>query len=188
MRTFKRSLCVYCGSKFGLNPHHKAAAETLGRMAAERDWRIVYGGGRLGLMGAAAGAARDAGGAVYGVIPNFLVELEGILDGVDHDVVETMHERKMKMFEAADAIVTLPGGIGTLEEVVETVSWARLQLHRKPIILLNIEGYWAPLKQLFDHIVGEGFADRELLSDVILVDNVEDVFSCAEKRLLRAVV
>ncbi len=183
-----KSLCVYCGSRFGGNPAHKAAALALGRGAAARGWRIVYGGGKLGLMGAAAGAARDAGGAVFGVIPDFLVEMEGVLEGVDHKIVDTMHERKMLMFEEADAIVTLPGGIGTLEEVVETVSWARLQLHRKPIILVNVEGYWTPLKAIFDHMVAEGFADEELLSDISVVNNVDDVFTCAEKRTLSAVI
>ncbi|MEO1013827.1 MAG: TIGR00730 family Rossman fold protein [Pseudomonadota bacterium] len=183
-----KSLCVYCGSRFGEKPAHKAAAIALGRAAAARGWRIVYGGGKLGLMGAAAGAARDAGGAVFGVIPDFLVELEGVLDGVDHKIVSTMHERKMLMFNEADAIVTLPGGIGTLEEVVETVSWARLELHRKPIILLNVEGYWSPLKTIFDHMVAEGFADKELLTDIVLVDEVEEIFTCAEKRTLSSVI
>ncbi len=183
-----KSLCVYCGSKFGNSPDFKAVAENLGRTAAERNWRIVYGGGKLGLMGATAGAARDAGGDVFGVIPKFLVEMEGILDGVNHKVVTTMHERKMLMFDEADAIVTLPGGIGTLEEVVETVSWARLQLHRKPIILLNIGNYWGPLKQLFDHLVASGFADAELLSDISLADSVEQVFETAEKKSLGAVI
>lgn len=184
----KNSLCVYCGSRFGRNPSHLAAAVALGATAAARGWRIVYGGGKLGLMGATAGAARDAGGDVFGVIPGFLVELEGVLDGIDHTIVDTMHERKMMMFEDADAIVTLPGGIGTLEEVIETVSWARLHLHRKPIMLLNVDDYWTPLKQLFDHVVAEGFADEALLSDVIVVDTVEGVFQCAESRLLSAIV
>ncbi|MEM9899142.1 MAG: TIGR00730 family Rossman fold protein [Pseudomonadota bacterium] len=183
-----KSICVYCGSKLGRNDNHRSAAETLGTRAAELGWRIVYGGGTLGLMGTTAKAAFNAGGKVFGVIPKFLVQQEGIFEDVDHRIVDTMHERKMLMFEEADAIVTLPGGIGTLEEVVETVSWARLQLHRKPIILVNIDGYWSPLKQLFDHVVGEGFADRALLDDIVLVDTVEDVFKIAEARTLSEVV
>lgn len=181
-----KSLCIYCGSRPGNDPAFKEAAIEIGREAARRGCRIVYGGGKLGLMGATAGAARDAGGAVFGVIPEFLVELEGILDGVDHKIVETMHERKMLMFEESDAIVTLPGGIGTLEELIEVLSWARLALHKKPIIVLDLKGFWSPLRHLFDHIVSEGFADRELLSDLTFVERVEDVFPEAESRMLRA--
>lgn len=176
-----KSLLVYCGSRFGDDPDFRAAAEAVGRMAAERGWRIVYGGGKLGLMGATAGAARDAGGDVFGVIPDFLVEMEGVLDGVEHTIVKTMHERKMLMFDEADAILTLPGGIGTLEEVIETVSWARLQLHRKPIIVLNIKGFWTPLRDLINHIVARGFADKALPSDLSFVDSVEEVFAVAER-------
>ncbi len=181
-----KSLCVYCGSRQGADPAFKEAAEWIGKEAARRGCRIVYGGGKLGLMGATAGAARDAGGAVFGVIPDFLVELEGILDGVDHKVVSTMHERKMLMFEESDAILTLPGGIGTLEELIEVLSWARLSLHRKPIIVLNIKDFWSPLKGLLEHVIEEGFADKELISDLVFVDRLEDVFTTAESRMLRA--
>ncbi len=183
-----KSLCIYCGSRIGDDPGFRAVAEEVGREAARRGVRVVYGGGKLGLMGATAGAARDAGGAVFGVIPEFLVELEGILDGVDHKIVQTMHERKMLMFEESDAILTLPGGIGTLEELIETVSWARLSLHQKPIMVLNVDGFWSPLKALFEHLVERGFAARELVNDVAFVDTVEDVFARFEKRLLRNVV
>ncbi len=181
-----KSLCVYCGSRPGKSPVFEQTAIAIGREAAKRGCRIVYGGGKLGLMGATAGAARDAGGAVFGVIPDFLVELEGILDGVDHKVVDTMHERKMLMFEESDAILTLPGGIGTLEELIEVLSWARLSLHRKPIVVLNQDGFWAPLKQLFEHIVEEGFADKNLLNDMVFVDAVDQVFPAIESQLLRS--
>ena len=180
-----KSLCVYCGSRPGSDPAFKEAAIAVGQTAAKRQCRIVYGGGKLGLMGATAGAARDAGGDVFGVIPDFLVELEGILDGVDHKIVTTMHERKMMMFEESDAILTLPGGIGTLEEVIEVLSWARLALHRKPIIVLNINNFWTPLKDLFEHIVGTGFAASELLDDVVFVDTVDEIFAIAEHRAVR---
>jgi len=183
-----KSLCVYCGSRVGDDPAFVNAAQNLGRATAERNWRLVYGGGKLGLMGAAAGAARDAGGKVYGVIPDFLVELEGVLEGVDHTVVKTMHERKMMMFEQSDAICTLPGGIGTLEEVVETLSWARLALHRKPIIMVNIKEFWTPLREVFEHIVDRGFAPKELLDEVCFVDRVEDVIPMAEKHMVSEVV
>jgi len=181
-----KSLCVYCGSRPGKDPAFEEAAIAIGKEAARRGCRIVYGGGKMGLMGATAGAARDAGGDVFGVIPDFLVELEGILEGVDHKVVDTMHERKMLMFEESDAILTLPGGIGTLEELIEVLSWARLALHRKPIIVLNLNGFWTPLQQLFEHVVSQGFADKELLNDTVFVSSVEDVFPAAEQQLLRA--
>lgn len=183
-----KSLCVYCGSRAGDDPAFAEAARFIGKEAARLGWRIVYGGGKLGLMGTTAGAARDAGGAVFGIIPDFLVGLEGVLDGVDHIVVKTMHERKMRMFEESDAILTLPGGIGTLEEVIETLSWARLALHRKPIVILNMDGFWTPLKNLFEHIVDRGFAAPELLGDMMYVERAEEVFPLLEKRTLEAVI
>jgi uncharacterized protein (TIGR00730 family) len=182
-----KSLCVYCGSRAGNDPDFLKAAQYIGREAASRDWRVVYGGGKLGLMGATAGAARDAGGKVFGIIPDFLVDLEGVLEGVDHIVVKTMHERKIRMFDESDAILTLPGGIGTLEELIETLSWARLALHRKPIIVLNLNGFWEPLKSLLHHIVVEGLAAPELLGDLVFVDRAEDVFPLLSKRTLEAV-
>ncbi len=183
-----KSLCVYCGSRAGDDPSFADAARFIGKEAARRGWRIVYGGGKLGLMGTTAGAARDAGGKVFGVIPDFLVDMEGVLPGVDHVVVKTMHERKMMMFEESDAILTLPGGIGTLEEVIETLSWARLALHRKPIVFLNVDGFWTPLKALFEHIVDRGFAAPELLGDMIYVDRAEDVFPMLAKKTLEEVI
>ena len=180
-----KSLCVYCGSRPGNDPVFLKTATDVGVEAARRGCRIVYGGGKMGLMGATAGAARDAGGAVFGVIPDFLVEIEGILEGVDHKIVSTMHERKMLMFEESDAILTLPGGIGTLEELIEVMSWARLDLHRKPIIILNLNGFWSPLKSLFDHIVETGFAARELRTDVVFVDSVEEVFKAFKRSPVR---
>lgn len=176
-----KSLLVYCGSRFGDDPEFRRAAERLGAEAARRGWRLVYGGGKMGLMGATAGAARDAGGKVFGVIPEFLVSLEGVLENVDHKIVNTMHERKMLMFEECDAICALPGGIGTLEELVETVSWTRLALHRKPIICVNIKGYWEPFRGLLKHLADNGFASEELLSDVAYVDTVDGVFDHADR-------
>ena len=183
-----KSLCVYCGSRAGNDPDFLKAAQFIGREAARRDWRIAYGGGKLGLMGATAGAARDAGGKVFGIIPDFLVEMEGVLEGVDHVVVKTMHERKIRMFDDADAVLTLPGGIGTLEELIEVLSWARLALHRKPIVVLNINGFWEPLKTLLTHIVEEGLAAPELLGDLVFVDRPEDVFPALHKRTLEVVI
>jgi len=183
-----KSLCVYCGSRAGNDPAFLKAAQFIGREAARRDWRIVYGGGKLGLMGATAGAARDAGGKVFGIIPDFLVDMEGVLEGVDHVIVKTMHERKIRMFDDADAVLTLPGGIGTLEELIEVLSWARLALHRKPMIVLNINGFWEPLRTLLTHIVNEGLAAPELLGDLIFVDRPEEVFPVLHKRTLEAVI
>lgn len=176
-----KSLLIYCGSRFGDDPDFTRVAQALGRECAARGWRVVYGGGKMGLMGASASAARDAGGRVFGVIPEFLVALEGILEGVDHKVVATMHERKMLMFEECDAICALPGGIGTLEELIETMSWARLNLHQKPIIALNVKGYWEPLRTLFQHMVRLGFAAPELMDDIAFVDRPEDVFAIASR-------
>jgi uncharacterized protein (TIGR00730 family) len=183
-----KSLCIYCGSRAGHDPDFRNAALAIGREAAKRGWRIVYGGGKLGLMGATAGAARDAGGKVFGIIPDFLVDLEGVLEGVDHVVVKTMHERKMMMFDESDAILTLPGGIGTLEELIEALSWARLALHRKPLLVLNLNGFWSPLKTLLDHVVAEGLAAPELLTDLTWIDKADQVFPLLEKRVLEAVI
>ncbi|MEL6364016.1 MAG: TIGR00730 family Rossman fold protein [Pseudomonadota bacterium] len=180
------SLCVYCGSSAGDDPKYLDAAVELGRACAAQNVRLVYGGGRLGLMGASAGAARDAGGRVYGVIPDFLVEREGILENVDHDIVETMHERKLKMFEAADAFCILPGGIGTLEELVEILSWARLDLHRKSIVIVDLDGYWSPFVALIEHMVGAKFAHPDLLRDFCVVESAADVIPTARDRMLRA--
>ncbi|HOP19515.1 MAG TPA: TIGR00730 family Rossman fold protein [Amphiplicatus sp.] len=182
-----KSLCIYCGSRPGSGPEFVEAAKFIGEEAARRGWRIVYGGGKMGLMGVTAGAARDAGGKVFGVIPDFLVELEGVLENVDHKVVKTMHERKMLMFEESDAICALPGGIGTLEELIETLSWARLSLHSKPIVVFNQNGFWTPLKNLFEHVIEKGFAPRELLREVIFVDTAEDIFKAIENTQLRVV-
>lgn len=181
-----KSLCVYCGSRPGNDPAFKEAAIQVGQEAARRGCRIVYGGGKLGLMGATAGAARDSGGKVFGVIPDFLVELEGVLEGVDHKIVTNMHERKMMMYEESDAFLTLPGGIGTLEELVEVLSWARLGLHRKPILVLDINGFWSPLRELLGHFVEKELADAQLVNDLIFVDSVEAIFDTAERGMLRS--
>ncbi|MGE0410258.1 MAG: TIGR00730 family Rossman fold protein [Amphiplicatus sp.] len=181
-----KSLCVYCGSRAGRDPEFVSAARFVGQEAARRGCRIVYGGGKMGLMGAAAGAARDAGGKVFGVIPDFLVEVEGILENVDHKVVKTMHERKMLMFEESDAICALPGGIGTLEELIETLSWARLALHHKPVIVLNLNNFWGPLRALFEHIVDKGFAPPELLKEVTFVERPEQIFDAMEACKVKA--
>ncbi|MEM6648681.1 MAG: TIGR00730 family Rossman fold protein [Pseudomonadota bacterium] len=179
-----KSLCVYCGSRVGDEAAFGEAADILGQQLAAHKTRLVYGGGKLGLMGRVASAVRDNGGQVYGVIPDFLVELEGILEGVDHKIVDNMHERKMLMFDESDAICTLPGGIGTLEEIIELLSWARLDLHRKPLVICNVNGFWSPLIELLHHVVDRGFADKALKTDIIVVEKAEDVLPAVEDRLL----
>jgi len=133
------------------------AAARLGRLLAERGLTLVYGGGGVGLMGACARAALEAGGRVVGVIPSFLRMPEVALETAELQEVASMHERKLAMFEQSDAFVVLPGGIGTLEETIELLSWARLNLHRKPIVLLDIDRYWRPLIELIEHTVAQGF-------------------------------
>lgn len=153
-----RNLCVYCGSGEGVDPAHMAAARTLGTAMAKADIGLVYGGGSLGLMGETARAVLEAGGHVTGIIPEFLIKKEMMLENVQELIVTTnMHERKMTMFERADGFVALPGGIGTLEELVEVSTWAQLKQHDKPIIVANIEDYWSPFMQLLDHMRAEKF-------------------------------
>lgn len=157
-----RSICVFCGASAGMDPAYAEAAEAFGRLLAERGIDLVTGGGRVGLMGAVAGGALAAGGRVTGVIPRGLVDRELAHTGLTRlDVVDSLHERKARMAELADAFVALPGGLGTLEELAEVVSWAQLGLHRKPIGLLDVGGYWTPLLGWVDAAVTAGFVPPE---------------------------
>ncbi|AWI91339.1 TIGR00730 family Rossman fold protein [Methylobacterium sp. DM1] len=152
------SVCVYCGSGFGGDPAFADAARRLGTALARAGVKLVYGGGNVGLMGTVAGATLDAGGTVTGIIPDFLKSRERMLDAVQETiVVSDMHTRKRLMFDRADAFVALPGGIGTLEELVEQLTWAQLGQHRKPILLLSVNGFWDPLITLIDHMRAHGF-------------------------------
>ena len=166
--TFDR-ICVFCGASAGRDPAYLELARLVGEGLAARGIGVVYGGGRVGLMGALADAALDAGGEVIGVIPQGLVDRELAHPGVTElRVVDTLHERKAAMAELADAFIALPGGLGTLEELAEVVSWAQLQLHAKPVGLLGLDGYWDRLLAWVDHAVGEGFvpaSHRSLLLD-----------------------
>ncbi|WP_438990453.1 TIGR00730 family Rossman fold protein [Lentibacter sp.] len=158
-----RSVCVYCGSREGKSPAYSEAANALGAALAEEDWRLVYGAGDIGLMGAVARSAQNAGGNTFGVIPTHLLKKEvGKVDLTQFIVTENMHERKKVMFMNADAIIVLPGGAGSLDEFFEVLTWAQLDLHTKPILLLNTENYWGPLIALIDHVIDEGFADPSL--------------------------
>jgi len=164
-----RHVCVYCGSGFGTDPAFKAAAQAVGTALAEAGLGLVYGGGNVGLMGTVAHAVLSAGGHVTGIIPDFLKAREHMLDDIQETVVVgDMHTRKKLMFDRADAFVALPGGIGTLEELVEQLTWAQLGRHTKPILLLDTNGFWQPLLGLLDHMRGTGFI-REGLDPTYLV-------------------
>jgi uncharacterized protein (TIGR00730 family) len=158
MKEIKR-LCVYCGSSGAVEARHREAASELGACLAAAGIELVYGGGRVGLMGLLADAAMTANGKVTGIIPRRLLDAEVAHLGVSElVVVDSMHDRKRLMAEKADAFAVLPGGIGTLDELFEMLSWKQLELHDKPILLVDIGGYWAPLRALLDHIVVNGFA------------------------------
>ena len=158
-----KSVCVYCGSRAGADPAYLEQADTFGRAIAEEGWRLVYGAGDVGLMGAVARSAQAAGAETFGVIPQHLVAWEvGKTDLTSYVVTETMHERKKVMFMNCDAVVVMPGGAGSLDELFEALTWRQLGLHEKPIFLMNINGYWDPLKALLQHVTDQGFADDSL--------------------------
>lgn len=170
-----RSVCVYCGSSPGPESH-KAAATRLGRLLGAAGIRVIYGGGRVGLMGLTADGALDAGGEVVGIIPGFLDAREVGHPGLTElHIVDSMHERKQLMFEMADAFCILPGGIGTLEETFEVLSWRQLGLHDKPILLIDQEGYWRPFTALLDHAVAMGYARPDHAAAVTVLASVEEV-------------
>ncbi len=167
------SVCVFCGSRPGIRPAYAAAARDTGAMLARRGWRLVYGAGDVGLMGAVARAAQAAGGQTFGVIPVHLLAREvGKRDLSTLVVTEDMHERKKVMFMNSDAVVLLPGGAGSLDELFEVVTWRQLGLHAKPIILLDVEGYWQPLMAVISQIIAEGFADPSLRGFLTLAPTV----------------
>ena len=169
-------ICVYCGSSPGANPRHREAARLLGETMAGEKVGLVYGGGELGLMGEVARAVLAGGGTVTGIIPGFLQQRERVLgEAQELIVVPDMHTRKRLMFERADAFVALPGGIGTLEELVEQLTWAQLGQHTKPIVIVDIAGFWRPLLALLEHMRAEGFIRESDRMSLIVVDRVEDV-------------
>ena len=171
------SVCVYCGASNSADPDFIAAAAAFGKQLANEGVRLVYGGGGVGLMGACAKAAHDNGGRVLGVMPEFLRTREVLYDDVETVVVQSMHERKKIMYDEADAFAVLPGGIGTLEEVIELMSWARLSLHRKPIVFLNMKDYWRPLFDLLNHTVENKMTPLTFMDVWRSVDTVEDLLA-----------
>jgi uncharacterized protein (TIGR00730 family) len=169
-------VCVYCGSGKGLDTGYAIAARKLGKALADNGIRLIYGGGSLGLMGEVARAALGAGGKVTGIIPEFLGSREHMLKDVDElIVVENMHVRKQLMFDRADAFVALPGGVGTLEELVEQLTWSQLGRHSKPIVVANINGFWNPFLKLLEHMKAETFIRSGLDVHFIVVDKAEDI-------------
>jgi len=174
MSTIRR-ICVYCGSGPGADPAFVGAARAFGKILAANRIGLVYGGGSIGLMGEIATAALDHGGDVTGVIPRFLTGREHALGRGEIIVTRDMHERKLQMFERADAFVALPGGVGTLEELVEQMTWAQLGRHQKPILLANINGFWDPLCALLDHMEQLEFIRRGLMVRYLVAERVEDI-------------
>ena len=171
-----RKICVYCGSGPGTDPAFIESARAFGAILAKNGVGLVFGGGAVGMMGAIAKSVLDHGGTVTGIIPEFLVAREHAMRGTDNLIVtRDMHERKRKMFEMADAFVAMPGGIGTLEEVVEQITWVQLGRHRKPILLANIKNFWEPLCALIDHMKSLEFIREDLSFDLLVADRVEDI-------------
>jgi uncharacterized protein (TIGR00730 family) len=171
-----KAICVYCGSGPGNNPKFVESARAFGRILAENNVRLVYGGGSIGLMGAIAESVIDHGGRVTGIIPDFLKAREMMFKRAQEIVVtRDMHERKRLMFERADAFVALPGGIGTLEELVEQLTWAQLGRHKKPILMVNIDHFWDRLCALLDHMRDMQFIRAGLTVTPLVVDTVEEI-------------
>jgi uncharacterized protein (TIGR00730 family) len=168
-----QSVCLFCGSSDLSDPAYTAAARAFGELTARAGWRLVYGGGGVGLMGASARAAHEAGGRVLGVMPGFLRSRERLFDDVETLIVPSMHERKTIMYDQSDAFVVAPGGVGTLEEVIEVLSWKRLDLHSKPVIFLNLNGFWEPLLAVMEHSIAEGMTPASFRQAWVVCDTVE---------------
>ena len=177
-----RKICVYCGSGPGTDPAFVESARAFGAILAKNGIGLVFGGGSVGMMGTIAKSVLDHGGDVTGIIPEFLVAREHAMRGADNLIVtHDMHERKRKMFEMADAFVAMPGGIGTLEEIVEQMTWVQLGRHRKPILLANIKGFWNPLCALIDHMKKLEFIRGDLNFDLLVADKVADILPMLQK-------
>lgn len=182
-----QNICVYCGSGSGRNPAYAEAARTLGLALANQGIGLVYGGGNVGLMGVVASTARDNGGHVTGIIPSFLSEREGLIPDIDDlIIVNDMHERKMMMFERADAFVALPGGVGTLEELVEQMTWSQLGQHQKPVVLANIDGFWSPFLALLTHMREETFIREGLEVSFEVVEEAVDIIPAIQSAIAAA--
>ncbi|MEL6285434.1 MAG: TIGR00730 family Rossman fold protein [Pseudomonadota bacterium] len=179
-----KSICVYCGSSNDVKSDYLRLAMELGRTLAHEGRRLVYGGGGVGLMGACARAAHSEGGDVLGIMPKFLLEKERMFEDVEHRIVDDMHTRKQLMFDESDAFIVLPGGIGTLEEAVEMLSWARLGLHAKPMAFLDEDGFWDPFFDLMDHIIDGRFTPEEFRTALVHTDTPESAIRALEDRIV----
>ncbi|UTW53797.1 TIGR00730 family Rossman fold protein [Kordiimonas sp. SCSIO 12610] len=173
-----QSVCVYCGSRTGNKPYFAEMATELGHLIAENRMNLVYGAGSVGLMGITARAAIEKGGRVVGIIPEHLDSIEITQEGLSElHITRNMHDRKKMMFDRSDAFIVLPGGLGTLDETLEVMTWAQLSLHRKPIILLNQNNYWSPLLELINHVVDDGFASEANRALLHVVETAEDALA-----------
>lgn len=181
LHTSKKSICVFCGSRTGLGPDYMALAAKTGKTIADQGFRLVYGGGGVGLMGETARSAHGNGGEVLGIMPEFLTQSESILLDVPHEIVADMHVRKRMMYDASQAFIVLPGGIGTLEEAVEVMSWMRLQIHAKPMVFLSDDGYWQPLMDLLHHTIDKAFSPAWMRGEILRAETPE-----ASLELIRA--
>lgn len=174
-----RSICVYCGSRPGRDPSHMAAGRALGKEIAEYGLRLVYGGGTKGIMGAVASGTLSNGGQVTGIIPEFLIDMEATRHSLGqlNELIVTpdMHVRKHTMFERSDAFVALPGGIGTLEEIIEIMTWAQLGRHEKPMVFANVNGFWDPMMELLRHMTDEGFVHTAHRVQPLVIDDVSEI-------------
>ena len=169
------SVCVFCGSRSGDNPEYLVHAATLGNLIAKHKWRLVYGAGNTGMMGAVANATQVGKAKTFGVIPNHLVQREvGKTDLDNYIVTDNMHERKKLMFTNSDAIILLPGGPGSLDEFFEVLTWAQLEVHKKSIVVINTQNYWDPLFSLIDHTISSGFADKSLKKLFTITNTAND--------------
>ena len=169
------SVCVFCGSRSGDNPEYLVHAKTLGNLIAKHKWRLVYGAGNTGMMGAVANATQLGKAKTFGVIPKHLVQREvGKTDLDNYIVTDNMHERKKLMFTNSDAIILLPGGPGSLDEFFEVLTWAQLEVHKKPIVVINTQNYWDPLLSLIDHTISSGFAEKSLKKLFTITETASD--------------
>jgi uncharacterized protein (TIGR00730 family) len=171
-----KSICVYCGSSDRGAPSHATAATQLGTQMAKEGIALVYGGGRVGIMGAVSRGVQDGGGKIYGIIPHFLMKKEiGDREATDLEIVETMHERKARMVDLSDGFVILPGGLGTLDEFFEVLTWRQLGLHDKPIVVVNLGGYWNRLLALIEGMIEENYVHTRQAATIHVVDTIEEV-------------
>lgn len=172
-----KSICVFSGSRAGIDPEHEKAARRLGHLIAERGIRLIYGGGDIGLMSIVARAALEKGGDVVGVIPDFIQKFEVGNPGLTElIVVDSMHDRKRTMFEMADGFVSLPGGLGTMDETLEIITWKQLQQHNKPLVLVDVNNYWRSFRELIQHIVDFGYGHHGIADLFSTVESVDDIF------------